>query len=127
MVEGDPNKTGQALTQHKEKLRTRVFEAGGMVPPWNGRDNCPALLNENTGVCKLEKAVEHKEERFVTWDKGAQHEAVDRIMLCPEQDHYAILDISRDTTKDPIDKDLKSYHSYAIRIRTGSPMLMMHF
>lgn len=71
-VEGDKNKTGQALTQHFDKLRTRVFEAGGMVPPWNGRDNCPRLSNRYRGIIKVDKAIDPRGWREVGWDENLE-------------------------------------------------------
>lgn len=74
----DPNeKTGQAISQHIDKLRQRLFEGGAMVPPWNGRDNCPTTSQEFRGVIKAPK--KHPNDpgwRDVTWDEKEPFENI---------------------------------------------------
>lgn len=62
----DPNKTGQALTIHFDRLREQLFDFGYMVPPWNLRGNCPALSRQYRGVIKTH---DKQSWRFVSWDE----------------------------------------------------------
>lgn len=61
----DQNATGQAISQHYDKSRQRMFEAGFMVPPWNGRDNCPTLSRRIRGI--IMDRSDEKGWREVPW------------------------------------------------------------
>lgn len=65
----DRHAQGQALQQHIEKLRHLCFEAGAMITPATGRDNCPTISRQHRGIIKVPRSENKQGWRFVEWDE----------------------------------------------------------
>lgn len=117
-LENDPNKTGPTIPQHLDKLRQRVFEAGGMIPPWNGRDNCPTVSQEFRGVLKCPKrSSEGRGWRDVTWDEELEEE------IDPDVHYNTSVSCISKTVDQPGKKSIRKLTDAQMGFSTATPVV----